>query len=113
MPCGSVTTSGERLLADKMDGPKKGALLNLLSRTAEFRNWKLMTMLHHLGISSVNTYGNSSPITEEAIKSVTGGRNALFHSGSRTPDNVLWGYLFPLATLVVEHISSNPTCLDA
>lgn len=96
-------------VADKLDGPKKGALLNLLERTKEFRNGKLVKMLHTLGITKIQTHA----VTEEMIKGITNGRNALFHSGSGIPENVLWQHLFPLVTLVVEHVSANPTCLDA
>jgi len=101
-----------REVADKMDGPKKGAILNLLSRTKEFRNYKLANILHNLGIVSIKPFVESIAVTEDVIKGITDGRNALFHNGSKIPEDVLWRNLFPLATLVVEHVSSNPTCLD-
>lgn len=102
-----------RDVADKMAGPKKGAILNLLSRTREFRSHKLLKMLEHLGIFNVVTFGATAPITEEMIKAITDGRNSLFHSGSEIPESVLWCQLFPLATLIVECVSSDPTCLES
>lgn len=95
-----------------MASPKKSAILNLLSRTKEFRNHKLMTMLHHLGITRVTTFGETTAVTEEMIKGITVGRNALFHSGSKVSDEILWRNLFPLVTHVVERVSCSPACLD-
>lgn len=99
--------------ADKMnDGVKKGALLNLLSRTKEFRNDKLFKILKELGIESISWLGKSTPVSVSHIKQITDGRNALFHCGSNFPEEVLWGVLFPLATLIVERVASDPACLN-
>jgi hypothetical protein len=100
-------------IANKMsDGVKKGAVLNLLSRTKEFRNYKLFKMINVLGINSMNAFGKAQDISEESIKSIIEGRNALFHSGSDFPELTLWTNLFPLVTQVVEHMLYNQGCLD-
>jgi hypothetical protein len=99
-------------LANTMAPVKKGALLNLLSRTREFRNSKLVTMLSRLGITQLKGFQTTIDVSEDLIKGITQGRNALFHSGSSVSEDVLYKQLFPLATLVVEHVSSNPNCLE-
>lgn len=102
-----------REAADRMsDGTRKGALLNLLSRTREFRVAKITKMLVCLGIASLPGFSQTVPLTEEVMKGIIEGRNALFHSGSEISETVLWQHLFPLATLVVEYVSCNPACLD-
>ena len=101
-------------VADKMsDGVKKGAILNLLSRTKEFRNYKLFNLIHELGIAEVTFAGKSTEVSEGMIKIIVAGRNSLFHSGAEFPEAALWGSLFPLVTQVVDIVSSNSTCLDA
>ena len=101
-------------VADKMsDGVKKGAVLNLLSRTKEFRNYKLFTLIQGLGITEVSFAGKSTEVSEGMIKTIVDGRNALFHSGEAFPEAALWGSLFPLVTQVVDIVSSNGACLDA
>ncbi len=101
-------------VAEKMgDGVKKSAVLNLLSRTKEFRNYKLFKMLNALGINNICTFGKTENISEDSIKRMTEGRNALFHSGSDFPELILWNTLFPLVTHIVEHVSCNQGCLDA
>lgn len=100
-------------LADQMsEGAKKGALKALLSRTKEFRNTKLLKMINFLGVYSYKSFDKEKEISEEIIKNITEGRNAIFHSGSDFPESILWNDLFPLATLVVEKISNNPKILD-
>lgn len=101
-------------IANKMsDGVKKGAVLSLLSRTKEFRNYKLLKMINALGINSINAFGKAHKVSEESIKRITEGRNALFHSGSDFPELTLWNNLFPLVTKIVEHMLYNQGCLDA
>jgi len=101
-------------VAEKMtDNTKKSALLNLLSRTKEFRNAKLLKMLNHLNITNYNSSGKQVELTKSIIRDITQGRNALFHSGTEFPEATLWNHLFPLVTLVVEYVSSNPGCLYA
>lgn len=103
-----------RDVATKMsDGVKKGAVLNLLSRTKEFRNYKLHKMISAFGITSISALGETADISEETIKRITEGRNALFHNGSNFPELILWNILFPLVTQIVEHVSCNQGCLDA
>ena len=100
-------------VADKMsDGVKKGAILNLLSRTKEFRNYKLLNLIQELGITEVAFGGKSTAVSEGMIKTIVDGRNSLFHSGEAFPEAALWGSLFPLVTQVVDIVSSNNTCLD-
>ncbi len=100
-------------VADKMsDGVKKGAILNLLSRTKEFRNYKLFNLVQRLGITKVTFVGKSTKISESIIKTIIDGRNSLFHSGKEFPEDVLWNSLFPLVTQIVEIVSSDSTCLD-
>jgi hypothetical protein len=99
-------------LADQMsDETKKSALKNLLSRTKEFRNTKLLKMINFLGIYRYKTFDKEKEINEEIIKNITAGRNAIFHSGFDFPESTLWNDLFPLATLVVEKVSNNPEIL--
>lgn len=101
-------------VADKMsDGVKKGAILNLLSRTKEFRNYKLCNLILELGITEVSFAGKSTEVSEGMIKTIVDGRNSLFHSGEAFPEAALWGSLFPLVTQVVDIVSSDNTCLDA
>ncbi len=101
-------------VANKMsDGVKKGAILNLLSRTKEFRNYKLFNLIQGLGITEVTLAGKSTEISEGMVKTIVDGRNSLFHSGEAFPEAALWGSLFPLVTQVVDIVSSNSTCLDA
>jgi len=100
-------------LANQMENTKKGALLNLLSRTKESRESKLLAMIHNLGITSITVLGQSKDVDLAMIKSITKKRNKLFHSGAAFPAEALWRELFQLATLVVAHISRNPKCLDA
>ena len=101
-------------VADKMnDGVKKGAILNLLSRTKEFRNYKLFNLILGLGITEVAFAGKSTEVSEGMIKTIVDGRNSLFHSGEAFPEAALWGSLFPLVTQIVDLVSSNSTCLDA
>jgi len=95
------------------DGVKKGAVLNLLSRTREFRNYKLLAIINTLGINHISTFIETKEISEESIRGITEGRNALFHSGSDFPEIILWNILFPLVTQIVEHVSCNQGCLDA
>jgi len=100
-------------VAGKMsNSTKKGAILNLLSRTKEFRDAKLLKMLNHLSINNYNSLGKCIELTEDTIKWIIQGRNSLFHSGSEFPDIALWAHLFPLVTLVVKYVSSNPHALD-
>lgn len=99
-------------LANKMPPPKKGALLNVLSRTKDSRESKLLAIIHGLGITSITTLGQNKNVDLAMIKSITKNRNKLFHSGAAFPAEALWRELFQLATLVVAHISRNPTCLD-
>lgn len=102
-----------RDIASKMSNKvKKCAILNLLSRTKEFRNYKLLKMINELGINSISVFGKSEEISEESIKHITEGRNTLFHSGSNFPELTLWSILFPLVTLIVGHVSCNKECLD-
>ncbi len=101
-------------VADKMNnGVKRGAVLNLLSRTKEFRNYKLFNLIRGLGITKVALSGKSTEVSEEMIKTIVDGRNSLFHSGKAFPEAVLWGSLFPLVTQVVDLVSRSSTCLDA
>lgn len=101
-------------VAGKMsDGVKKGAILNLLGRTKEFRNYKLFSLIQTLGISEVGFAGKSNEVSEGMIKIIVDGRNSLFHSGEEFPEAALWGSLFPLVTQVVDIVSSDNTCLDA
>ena len=102
-----------RDVADKMsDGVKKGAILNLLSRTKEFRNYKLLKMINIFGINNISALGKTGEISLETIKLLTDGRNSLFHSGSDFPELTLWNTLFPLVTQIVEYVSCNQGCLD-
>jgi len=101
-------------VAEKMsDGVKKGAILNLLSRTREFRSYKLFRLIQTLDISEVSFAGKSTEVSEKMIKEIINGRNSLFHSGGAFPEATLWGYLFPLVTQVVDIVSVDNTCLDA
>jgi len=95
------------------DGVKKGAILNLLSRTKEFRNYKLLKMINTFGITHINALGTTEEISEVTIKCLSDGRNALFHSGTDFPEPILWNILFPLVTQIVEHVSCNQGCFDA
>jgi hypothetical protein len=100
-------------VAEKMNDPvKKGVILNLLSRTKEFRNTKLLKMINCLEITNYNSIGKHVEITEEIVKTIINGRNALFHSGTKFPEPILWEHLFPLVTLIVEHVSKNAHALD-
>lgn len=100
-------------LANQMNtGTKKGALINLLARTKEFRNAKLLKMVNFLGIHSYKIFDKEIELTEEIIKKITTGRNAIFHSGSDFPESTLWNDLFPLTTLIVEKTSNNHGILD-
>lgn len=100
-------------LADQMVEPKKGALLNVLSRTKESRESKLLTMIHGLGITDITVLGDTKNVDLAMVKSITKKRNKLFHSGAAFPAEALWRELFQLATRVVAQISKDPTCLDA
>jgi hypothetical protein len=92
--------------SEKMDNSvKKGALLNLLSRTSEFRSAKLLAFLNTIGISSYSSNLVAKPLTEDVLKTITKGRNAIFHSGSDFPDTELWDDLFPLVTSIVHKIT--------
>lgn len=95
------------------DTTKKGAVKNLLSRTREFRSAKLLKFINAIGISDYSSNGKSVKLTEETLKAITKGRNAIFHSGSVFPDAALWNDLFPLATLIVEQISMHKISIDA
>lgn len=100
-------------VAEKMsDGVKKGAIINLLARTKEFRNYKLFNLIQTLGISEVGFAGKSTEVSEGMIKVIVDGRNSLFHSGEAFPEAALWDSLFPLVTQVVEIVSIDNTCLD-
>lgn len=94
------------------NGVKKSAVQNLLSRTKEFRNYKLLKMINELGINNINAFGKTEVITEESIKLITKGRNELFHTGSDFPELTLWTVLFPLVTQIVGYVSCNKGCLD-
>ena len=99
-------------VANKMNnGAKKGAVLNLLSRTKEFRSYKLHKLINEFGITSISALGKTYDISEEKIKQVIDGRNALFHRGSDFPELILWNILFPLVTKIVEHVSRKQGCL--
>ena len=101
-------------VANKMsDEVKKGAVLNLLSRTKEFRNYKLLKMINTFDITNIIALGKTEEITEGTMKNITDGRNALFHSGTDFPESILWNTLFPLVTQIVEHVSCNQGCFDA
>ncbi|MCK5679733.1 hypothetical protein KAI46_02865 [bacterium] len=103
-----------RDVANQMsDGVKKGAILNLLSRTKEFRNYKLLKMINTFGITNIIALGKTEEISLEIIKQLIDGRNSLFHSGSDFPELILWNTLFPLVTHIVEYVSCNQGCLDA
>jgi len=59
-----------RDVANKMsDGVKKGAILNLLSRTKEFRNYKLLKMINTFGINNISALGKTKEISLETINS--------------------------------------------
>lgn len=101
-------------VADQMsDGVKKSAILNLLSRTKEFRSYKLHKMINAFGITKISVSGNVTDISEDIIKHIIEGRNNLFHSGSKFPEHILWNVLFPLVTHIVEYVLRNQGCLDA
>lgn len=103
-----------RELANGMDyHVKKNAILGLLSRTKDSRVEKLVQVLAALGITSLSSFGSSEPISVSTIKLVVDGRNALFHSGTDFPEEVLWRNLFPLVTLVAERVSREPTCIES
>ncbi|SDX61901.1 hypothetical protein SAMN05421783_1433 [Thiocapsa roseopersicina] len=102
-------------VADKMSNEvKKSAVLKLLSRTKEPRNYKLLRILNEIGINSIRTdYGTKElEISEEIINKITKGRNALFHGSSEFPEHILWTILFPLVNQIAEHVSCNQVCLD-
>lgn len=101
-------------VADKInDEVKKGAIFNLLSRTKEFRNYKLFNLIMMLGITEVAFAGKSTEVSEGMIKTIVDGRNSLFHGGKAFPEAALWGSLFPLVTQVVDLASRESTCFDA
>ncbi|UAW99580.1 hypothetical protein KEM63_06335 [Halopseudomonas nanhaiensis] len=103
-----------RALANGMDfNVKKSAILGLLSRTKDSRIEKLVLILADLGITSLSSFGKSEPISASTIKDVVDGRNALFHSGTSFPEEVLWRNLFPLVTLVAERVSREPICIES
>ncbi len=93
------------------DGVKKSAILQLLSRTKEFRNRKLLLLLNEIGIKSYNSLGNHTELSENTIRDITGGRNKLFHSGTTFSDATLWFHLFPIVTEIVGLISKKPDCI--
>lgn len=95
------------------DSTKKGAVKKLLSRTREFRSAKLLKYINSIGISDYSSNGKSVTLTEETLKAIINGRNAIVHSGSDFPDAALWNDLFPLATLIVEQISMHKISIDA
>lgn len=103
----------EDVAAKMSDGTKKGAVKNLLSRTKEFRSGKLLKLLNEIGITSYASKGKTVELTEETLKAIIKGRNAIFHSGSDFPDGILWNDLFPLASLIVEQITMNKKSIDA
>lgn len=94
------------------DQIKKSAVLNILSRTKESRNHKLLKLINALGIFKISGFEKVEDISLDTIKRITDGRNALFHSGTDFPESTLWAILFPLVTQLVEHVSCNPGCLD-
>lgn len=99
-------------LANALDlNVKKNAILGLLSRTKYSRVEKLLQLLEELGITSTFSCGQTTSITSNTIKIIVHGRNALFHTGSDFPEEVLWWNLFPLVTQVVECVSRDPACL--
>jgi hypothetical protein len=101
-------------VANKMgNGVKKSAVLQLLSRTKEFRYPKLLQLINSLGINNITSLGKTETITEETIKRIVDGRNKLFHSGTDVSEATLWFELFPLTTQLVEYIYCNPECLNA
>lgn len=103
-----------REVADKMnDGMKRGAILNLLSRTKESRNYKLFKLILELGIKEVASVKQSTKVSEKMIKTIVNGRNSLFHSGKTFSEEILWNSMFPLVTQVVDFLSKNSTYLDA
>lgn len=102
-----------RSVADTMDSSvKKSALLNILGRTEKQRSLKLLEILSEIGISKYKYLMEEKDITEETIKNLTRGRNALFHTGSTIETGTLYFQLFPIATQVINALLENPNCLD-
>jgi len=102
-----------REVADCMsDNIKKGAILNLLSRTKEFRNRKLLLLLNEIGIKSYKSMGKDTELSEVTIRDITNGRNSLFHKGTTFPNSTLWFHLLPIVREVIGLIGQNAKCLD-
>jgi hypothetical protein len=116
-PSGTMFTSAEqqriKSLAKTLSDDGKNALLLVLSRTAEFRNQKLSNFLSELGITKLSSMTGEQLVTSDTVKSVTAARNKLFHKGSEFPKNILWAFLFPLVTKIVEKTIKDQSCLEA
>ena len=94
------------------DDVKKSAIRNLLSRTKEFRNRKLFLILNEIGLKKYKKMGEQIDLSEDIIRNITSGRNALFHKGSSFPEETLWSHLFPIVREVTTLVLKNPKCLD-
>ncbi|RWX44297.1 hypothetical protein H206_01907 [Candidatus Electrothrix aarhusensis] len=100
-------------LAEQMsDGTKKGAILNILSRTKEVRKTKMLKLLQNIDIASYKLIKDEIKITEEMIANIIKGRNSLFHRGSDFPEEILWDVLFPIVKKIVEKVTMNPDLLN-
>lgn len=115
-PKGSMFSEEEsekiRELANTFPDKKKSILLNILTRTSEYRNEKLSNLLARIDVKSIDSVQGSQQVSIDTIKEIIEARNKLFHRGSEFPTNVLWHKLFPIVTSIVEKLIYEANCIE-
>ena len=115
-PKGSMFNEEEtnkiKALANSLIGDKKGILLSILSRTAEFRGKKLSDLLEYIDIKNITSMQGTYEVSIDSVKEIISARNKLFHRGSEFPTNTLWFKLFPIVSAVVETLIYNNQCIE-
>lgn len=115
-PTGTMFLENEikqiRTFANNFSDDKKSALLNVLSRTSEYRANKLLALLQSIELNEITYFEKNQSIDIEMIKKIIASRNKLFHRGTQFDKDVLWRILFPLVSAIVEKIISEEECLE-
>jgi len=91
---------------------KKSTILSILNRTKKSRATKLTEIIEYLGINEYSSFGTTKKLNNETIRLVIDARNKLFHSGSKFPEQLLWGDLFPIVTFIVDTILNRPDIIS-